>query len=137
MVRDASGEAAAFGKWAGLGRRSPLLAGTFAFLLLSMAGIPLTAGFVGKWAVFTVALSADAWPVVLVAIVASIISVFFYVRVIRLMFFTDAEGEAGEVTTASPLTTVTIALCAAGTLFLGIVPGPVLDLAAHAGDFIR
>src|SRR4029079_5518098 len=80
LVRDAGGEATAFSKWAGLGRRSPLVAGAFGFLLLSMAGIPLTGGFVGKWAVFAVALSAGAWPVVVVAIVASIISVFFYVR---------------------------------------------------------
>jgi NADH-quinone oxidoreductase subunit N len=87
--------------------------------------------------VFTVALSADAWPVVLVAIAASIVSVFFYVRVIRVMFFSDAGAEPGVVTAASPLTTVTIALCTAGTLALGVVPGPVLDLAAHAGDFIR
>jgi NADH-quinone oxidoreductase subunit N len=137
LVRDASGEAGAFAKWAGLGRRSPLVAGTFAFLLLSMAGIPLTAGFVGKWAVFTVALSADAWLVVLAAIAASIVSVFFYVRVIRVMFFSEAEAEPGVVTAASPLTTVTITLCTAGTLALGVVPGPVLDLAAHAGDFIR
>lgn len=140
LVRDASGEAAGFPKWVGLGRRAPLLAGVFAFLLLSMAGIPLTAGFIGKWAVFSAALSADAWPVVLVAILASIISVFFYVRVIRLMFFTEPEPDGGEtasVTMASPFTTVTIAVCALGTLVLGVVPGPVLDLAARAGDFIR
>ena len=92
LVRDSGGEATAFSKWAGLGRRSPLVAGAFGFLLLSMAGIPLTGGFVGKWAVFEVALSAGAWPVVVVAIVASIISVFFYVRVILLMFFADARA---------------------------------------------
>ena len=89
LVRDSSGEASTFARWQGLGRRSPLIAGLFAFFLLSMAGIPLTGGFVGKWAVFAVAFSAGAWPVVLVAIAASIISVFFYVRVILLMFFTD------------------------------------------------
>ena len=66
LVRDAGGEATAFSKWAGLGKRSPLVAGAFGFLLLSMAGIPLTGGFVGKWAVFAVALSAGAWPVVIV-----------------------------------------------------------------------
>jgi NADH-quinone oxidoreductase subunit N len=54
-----------------------------------------------------------------------------------VMFFSEAEAEPGVVTAASPLTTVTIALCTAGTLALGVVPGPVLDLAAHAGDFIR
>jgi NADH-quinone oxidoreductase subunit N len=147
LVRDSGGEATSFARWAGLGRRAPVVAAVFGFLLLSMAGIPLTAGFVGKWAVFTVALSAGAWPVVVVAILASIISVFFYVRVILLMFFTDPAGEADDTATAaggvatvtkpSLLTSATIGACAVLTLALGIVPGPVLDLAAHAGQFIR
>jgi NADH-quinone oxidoreductase subunit N len=137
LVRDAGGEATAFPKWAGLGRRSPLVAGAFGFLLLSMAGIPLTGGFVGKWAVFAVALSAGAWPVVIVAIVASIISVFFYVRLILLMFF-DPPGEGvASVTIPSPLTSATIGVCVLLTLLLGVVPGPVLDLAGNAGSFIR
>jgi NADH-quinone oxidoreductase subunit N len=145
LVRDAGGEATALPKWAGLGRRAPLVAGAFGFLLLSMAGIPLTGGFVGKWAVFAVALSAGAWPVVIVAIVASIISVFFYVRVILLMFFTGgdaAAAPAGEpavasVTRPSLLTSATIGVCVLATLALGVVPGPVLDLAGNAGSFIR
>jgi len=140
LVRDSGGEATAFSKWAGLGKRSPLVAGSFGFLLLSMAGIPLTGGFVGKWAVFEVAMSAGAWPVVLVAIVSSIISVFFYVRVILLMFFAEASVDGGEVaavTKPSLLTSATIAVCVALTLLLGIVPGPMLDLAGNAGSFIR
>jgi len=142
LVRDAGGEATALSKWAGLGKRSPLVAGAFAFLLLSMAGIPLTGGFVGKWAVFAVALSAGAWPVVIVAIAASVISVFFYVRVILLMFFADPAPDAAgvdgaAVTTPSLLTSATITVCVAATLFLGVVPGPVLDLAGNAGSFIR
>ena len=56
-----------------------------------MAGIPLTSGFVGKWAVFTSAMSAGFWPVVLVAITSSIIAVYFYIRQIRLMFFSEPE----------------------------------------------
>ncbi|MBZ5735654.1 NADH-quinone oxidoreductase subunit NuoN [Nocardioides sp. TRM66260-LWL] len=137
LVRDASGEASSTARWVGLGRRSPLVAGVFAFFLLSMAGIPLTAGFVGKWAVFTVALSAGAWPVVVVAIGSSIVAVFFYVRQIRLMFFTEPVGEVATVTRPSALTSATIAVGLAGTVVLGLVPGPVLDLAAHAGQFIR
>lgn len=140
LVRDSSGEASAFSRWAGLGRRSPLVAGLFAFFLLSMAGIPLTAGFVGKWAVFTVALSAGAWPVVVAAIACSIIAVFFYVRVIVLMFFVDGDAAGGEVAVAtrpSLLTSVTIAVGLAATLVLGIVPGPVLTLTEHAGQFLR
>jgi NADH-quinone oxidoreductase subunit N len=141
-VRDASGETARFGAWAGRGRRAPLTAGVFAFFLLSMAGIPLTAGFIGKWAVFSVALSAGAWPVVVVAIASSIVAVFFYVRFILLMFFTDSdrvgtpEG-AAAVTAASPLTVGVVAVAAVATLAIGVVPGPVLDLVHHAGSFIR
>ena len=137
LVRDSSGEASAMERWAGLGARSPLVAGAFAFFLLSMAGIPLTAGFTGKWAVFTVALSAGAWPVVAVAIAASVVSVFFYIRLIRVMYFAVPEGEVASVTTPSPLTTAVIVVGVVGTLALGVLPGPVLDLAADAGQFIR
>jgi NADH-quinone oxidoreductase subunit N len=138
LVRDAGGEATGYSRWAGLGKRSPLAAGAFAFFLLSMAGIPLTAGFIGKWAVFTSAMSAGAWPVVLVAIASSIVAVFFYVRYIRLMFFSDAEpGEGAAVAIPSPMTTITVAVCLAATLVLGVVPGPVLDLVTRTGEFIR
>ena len=142
LVRDSGGEATSFARWAGLGRRSPLLGGLFAFFLLSMAGIPLTAGFIGKWAVFTVALAAGAWPVVIAAVLCSIVAVFFYVRVIVLMFFVDGDvpapaGEVAAVAKPSLLTSGTIAVGALATLVLGIVPGPVLDLAAHAGQFVR
>jgi len=138
VVRDAGGETARFDAWAGLGRRAPVTAGVFAFFLLSMAGIPLTSGFIGKWAVFSVALSAGAWPVVIVAVAASIVAVFFYVRFILLMFFTDRASEgAAAVTIPSPLTSSVIAVTAVATLVLGVVPGPVLDLVQDAGSFIR
>lgn len=137
LVRDSGGEATTYDKWRGLGQRSPLLAATFALFLLAMAGIPLTSGFVGKWAVFAVALSAGAWPVVLVAIATSIISVYFYVRLILIMYFTDAAGETAAGRPASLAATVTVGVCAVATLVLGVVPGPVLDLAGRAGDFIR
>jgi NADH-quinone oxidoreductase subunit N len=138
LVRDDGGEATGYDKWAGLGKRSPLVAGAFAFFLLSMAGIPLTAGFIGKWAVFTSAMSAGAWPVVVVAIASSIVAVFFYIRYIRLMFFSDAEpGEDGAVTMPSLMTSATVVVCLVATLALGVVPGPVLDLVVGAGDFIR
>jgi len=138
VVRDAGGEATSGAAWTGLGKRSPLVAGAFAFFLLSMAGIPLTSGFIGKWAVFTSAMSAGFWPVVLVAITSSIIAIYFYIRQIRMMFFSDPEpGETAAVTEPSVLTVGTVAICLAATVVLGIVPGPVLDLVVNAGDFIR
>lgn len=137
LVRDAGGEASRFASWTGLGKRSPLVAAVFALFLLSMAGIPLTAGFIGKWAVFTVALSADAWPVVAVAIVSSIIAVFFYVRFILLLFFTEPTATTAAVNRPSPLTAVVVAVAVLGTVGLGVAPDPVLDLLADAGSFIR
>lgn len=137
LVRGPNGEVGGFARWAGLGRRSPLVAGCFGFLLLSMAGIPLTAGFVGKWAVFTVALAAGQWPVVVLAIASSIVAVFFYVRFILLMFFAEAGPEPGTVVAPSPPTSATIAVTVLATLVLGVVPGPVLDLIGDAGSFLR
>jgi NADH-quinone oxidoreductase subunit N len=137
LVRDAGGEATHLSRWAGLGKKSPLLAGIFAFFLLAFAGIPLTSGFTGKWAVFTAAWTGGAWPLVVVAVLCSLVAAFFYVRVIVLMFFSDLPADAPDVTLPGWQTTTAVALGLAATVVLGLVPGPVLDLAARAGEFIR
>jgi len=137
MVRDAGGEATSLNRWAGLGKESPVVAGVFAFLLLGMAGIPLTSGFTGKWAVFAAAIAGGAWPLVIVAVLMSAVAAFFYVRVIVLMYFSEPVGEGPTVTMPSVLTTIVIAVGFSVTLLLGVVPGPVLDLAAAAGEFVR
>ncbi len=137
VVRDGGGEATHLSRWAGLGKESPVVAGVFAFFLLAMAGIPLTSGFTGKWAVFASAVSGGAWPLVVVAVILSAVAAFFYARVIVLMFFSDPVGEGPVVMMPSILTTIVIAVGFAATVVLGIFPGPVLDLAANAGQFIR
>ena len=137
VVRDPDGEATHLSRWAGLGKESPLLAGVFAFFLLALAGIPLTSGFTGKWAVFTSAWAGGGWPLVLVAVVMSAVAAFFYVRVIVLMFFSDPVGDAPSVAIPSVLTSVAISVGLAATLVLGVLPAPVLDLARQAGEFIR
>ncbi len=137
VVRDGSGEATALTRWAGLGKESPVVAGVFAFLLLGMAGIPLTSGFTGKWAVFASALAGGAWPLVVVAVLMSAVAAFFYIRVIVLMYFSEPVGEGPTVTMPSGLTTIVIAVGFTATLLLGVVPGPVLDLAGAAGELIR
>jgi NADH-quinone oxidoreductase subunit N len=138
LVRDASGESTSLTTWHGLGRQAPLVGAAFAVFLLSMAGIPLTAGFVGKWAVFTTALAAGAWPVVAVAIVSSIVAIVFYAGTIRRLYFVVPDGDSpAAVVRPSLLTSGTIAVCVAATLVIGVVPGPVLDLVTGAGDFIR
>ncbi len=137
LVRDASGEATHLSQWAGLGRTSPWIASTFALFLLALAGIPLTSGFTGKFAVFTAAVESDQTALVIVAVIASAIAAFFYARVIVLMFFTNPPENTPSVVVPSLLTTVAIGITAAFTVLLGIAPQPVLDLCANAGVFLR
>ncbi|MFD4350919.1 NADH-quinone oxidoreductase subunit NuoN [Nocardia sp. NPDC058519] len=137
LVRDASGdEATALSQWAGLGRRSPWLASAFALLLLSFAGLPLTSGFVSKFAVFAAASGGGYTALVIIGVLCSAIAAFFYVRVIVLMFFTDPPADAPTVT-APFATTLVVAFSAGATVLLGIFPQPVLDLADRSALFIR
>ncbi len=137
LVRDAGGEATHLSQWAGLGRRSPLTASVFALFLLSFAGIPLTSGFIGKLTVFSAAFDAGQWALVIVALLASAIAAFFYVRVIVLMFFSEPTDGGASVGVPGAGTTAVITASAALTVLLGVVPGPVLDLAALASEFVR
>jgi NADH-quinone oxidoreductase subunit N len=137
LVRDSSGEATHLAQWTGLGRRSPLVAGVFAFLLFAFAGIPLTSGFMAKFAVFKAATQGGAAPLVVVGVVASAVTAFFYARVVVLMFFNDPAPDGPTVAIPSAFTAVTIALGLAVTVVLGVFPQPVLDLADRAALFIR
>jgi NADH-quinone oxidoreductase subunit N len=131
LVRDADGEATRLSSWSGLGRRSPLLAATMTVLLLGLAGIPLTSGFTAKFVVFAAAYH-DAGPLVVIALVISAAAAFFYLRIVVMMYFADPPEAGPTIAVASPLTTVAIGLGVAVTIFLGIVPQPVLDLAQNA-----
>ncbi|QBS38877.1 NADH-quinone oxidoreductase subunit NuoN [Nocardia sp. CS682] len=137
LVRDAAGdEATTLSQWAGLGRRSPWLASVFALFLLSFAGLPLTSGFVSKFAVFEAAAAGDASFLVIVGVICSAIAAFFYIRVIVLMFFTDPPADAPTVV-APFLTTTVVTFGAGATIILGIFPQMVLDLADRASTFVR
>ncbi|MFI6861849.1 NADH-quinone oxidoreductase subunit NuoN [Streptomyces sp. NPDC050421] len=137
LVRDAGGEATHLSKWAGLGRRSPLVAAVFAVFLLAFAGIPLTSGFSGKFAVFKAAAEGGAGGLVVVGVISSAIAAFFYIRVIVLMFFSEPKADGPTVAVPSPLTMTTIAVGVAVTLVLGLAPQYFLDLASQAGVFVR
>jgi NADH-quinone oxidoreductase subunit N len=132
LVRDGGGEANHLSRWVGLGRRSPIVAGMFAFFLLAFAGIPLTSGFTGKYAVFLAAVDGGALPLVIVGLLASAAAAFFYVRVIVLMFFQQPNEDAATVAVPSAYTSVAIGLGVLVTVVLGVVPGPVLQLAQDA-----
>jgi NADH-quinone oxidoreductase subunit N len=137
LVRDADGEATHMSKWRGLGRRSPIVAGMFTLFVLSLAGIPLTSGFSGKFAVFSAAAGDGAVPVVIVGVLASAIAAFFYLRVVVLMFFHDPAAEGPTVSLPGTLISGALALGVVVTVVLGVVPGPLLDLARHSTPFLQ
>lgn len=136
LVRNNTGEVNSLDGWAGLGRKHPLLGGIFAFFMLSFAGIPLTGGFIGKWAVFASAWRGGyAWLVV-VAIVMSLTAASFYIRVVLIMFFGDPASGV-QIGRASGFTWTAIGAGALAVLVLGVAPGQLLDLASLAGTFLR
>ncbi|HET7303273.1 MAG TPA: NADH-quinone oxidoreductase subunit NuoN [Segeticoccus sp.] len=139
LVRERGAEATSLNQWAGLGKRHPVVAGVFAFLLLAFAGIPFTSGFTAKFATFAPAIAhggtSGVWLVV-IGVLASAVTAFVYFRVIVLMYFSEPTGET-RVAMPTVVSTVAITIGALATLVLGIVPAPLLDLAASSSQFLR
>jgi NADH-quinone oxidoreductase subunit N len=113
------------------------VAAVFAVFLLAFAGIPLTSGFAGKFAVFKAAAEGGAAPLVVIGVISSAIAAFFYIRVIVLMFFSEPRPEGPTVAVPSPLTMTAIGVGVAVTVVLGVAPQYFLDLAGQAGVFVR
>jgi NADH-quinone oxidoreductase subunit N len=91
------GEATEIAQWAGLGRKAPWLTAAFALFLLSMAGIPLTAGFIAKFGAFTGATSGGLWWLAVLGVLASVVAVAFYLRLLVVMVFQRAQDEPAPV----------------------------------------
>ena len=117
--------------YTGLYKRSPALAGLMAIFLLSLAGIPPTAGFIAKVNVFVAASGAGYWPLVLIGVVFSVVAAFFYLRVIVLMFMRDPEA-AQQDEDRSLMPRLAIAIPAALTVGLGLFPGLITDFISKA-----
>ncbi len=137
LIRDSAGEVTDLNRWSGLGKRSPIVAGTFAFFLLAFAGIPLTSGFIGKFSIFSAAYQSGSLAILIAGVLSSAVAAFFYIRVIVLMFFKDPVEDGTSVVIPSGLTTLTIAFSAVATLALGIFPAPVIDFIASTAVFLR
>jgi NADH-quinone oxidoreductase subunit N len=137
LVRDADGEATHLSRWAGLGRRSPLFAGLFTFLMLAFAGIPLTSGFTSKFAVFAAAIGGGQTWLVVIGVISSMILAFPYLRVVVLMWLSEPGESTPTVSIPGALTSAALVIGAVITLLLGIVPAPLLDLTNRAAEFVR
>jgi NADH-quinone oxidoreductase subunit N len=137
LVRDADGEATHLSRWAGIGRRSPLYAGLFTFILLAFAGIPLTSGFTGKFAVFGAAWAGDQAWLVIAGVITSMILAFPYLRVVVLMWLSEPGETTPSVATAGAFTSVALLIGVVVTVLLGVAPAPLLDLTDSASVFLR
>lgn len=110
----------------GLGKRSPLLAAILTLFLTAMAGLPLTAGFWGKFYTFQLAINADAWAPVIVGFIAVAAGFYYYLKTVAAMYWQSPTDESPVV--APLITKVSIIVLAIGTLALGIYPKAIFDL---------
>ncbi len=131
VVGGPAGTRSALSDYAGLAQRAPVLAGSLALLMLSLGGIPLTAGFTGKLFVFREAVDAGYLWLVLVAVIASVAGLFFYLRVIVLMYM-HPQAETALEPVAGDSIRIALTFVAVVTLAFGIVPGPLIDVVTSA-----
>ena len=137
LVRDSSGEVSDLNRWVGLGKKSPLAASVFTLFLLSFAGIPLTSAFIAKFSLFTGAYETGNTVVVVVGVLTSAITAFFYLRVVVMLFFSDPKNSSVSVVIPSIMTRTAIAICAIVTIVLGVAPSLLLNTAQSFATFIR
>jgi len=121
----------------GLGRRSPLLAATLTIFLLSLIGIPITGGFFAKFYVFSAALQANLVGLVIIGVLNSAVASYYYLRLIVVMYMREAREDLPLPRIPLGLGTA-LAVSLAATIYLGVLPGRVLDYAARtAAEWAR
>ena len=117
--------------YAGLGRTQPALAALMTVCLLSLGGLPPTAGFIGKWYIFSAAVGSGYYGLAIIGVLTSVVSVFFYLRVVVMMYMTE-HGDAPAPARVTGIGMAALAVSVAAIFYLGILPTPVLDLAAQS-----
>ena len=117
--------------YAGLGRRSPVLAATLTIFLLSLIGIPMTGGFFAKFYVFSAALQANLVGLTIIGVLNSAVGAYYYLRIIVVMYMREAREELPAIP-VSPALGAAIGISIAATLYLGLLPGRVLEYASRS-----
>ncbi len=117
--------------YAGLAAQHPVLAASMALFMFALAGIPPTAGFVGKFYIFSAAIKAGYIWLAIIGVMNSLVSVYYYLRITVLMYMKPAEADLGPVS-FSPAQTAVVAVTAAGVLLIGIFPGFLYNLAVNS-----
>ncbi len=137
LIQDSQGEVTDLNRWAGLGKRSPVIASLFTLFLLSFAGIPLTSGFIGKFSIFSAAYEGGVTSVVIVGVLTSAIAAFFYIRVVVLMFFQDPSDSTVSVTLPTLRSSIGVWSAAIVTVALGVLPTSTLSFITDLAIFAR
>ena len=118
--------------YSGLGKKSPALAATLTFFLMSLIGIPITGGFFAKFYVLSAALNANLVGLSIILVLNSAVGAYYYLRIIVMMYMREPRGEV-PATPVSPAPALAISICVVATLFLGVFPGRVLDSGVASG----
>jgi NADH-quinone oxidoreductase subunit N len=116
--------------YAGMGKRSPLLALALTLCLISLTGIPPTAGFMAKFYIFGAAVQHNLLWLVIIAVLNSVISAYYYLRVVKVMWITEPKSE--EKVSSSVGLRVALLISCLGVILLGIVPDYAMKLAEMA-----
>jgi len=117
--------------FAGLWRTRPALAGLMTVFLLSLGGFPPTAGFIGKWYIFSAAVQEGHYTLAIIGVLSSVVSVFFYLRIVVMMYMTD-EGAAPARPPISATAMAGLSLAMLATFYLGVLPTRVIDYALQS-----
>lgn len=128
-LEDSKGGGVDINDLAGLGARRPVMALAMAIFMLSLTGVPPTVGFVGKFYIFRAAIDANLIWLALVGVVTSLISAYYYLRVIVVMYMQEGD----PVTRSEAWLNITVWVAALGTFVFGVFPGPLLALSSQAG----
>ena len=119
--------------WAGLGWRRPMLGFVMAFFLFSLAGLPPTGGFFGKYVIFQAAVSADRWLLAVVGVLNATVAVYYYLRVVVTMYMREPETDEQPLP-VSPAAATVMLISVVGVLYLGLAPGRLLSILRQVGS---
>lgn len=131
MLETRSGSKADFGELAGLASAHPYLCAVLALFMFALSGFPPTVGFIGKFYIFSAAVKSGYIWLTVIGVMNSFLSVYYYLRVIKVAYFEKAERPFVPVT-FSPMVVIVLAVTVIGTLGLGLLPQGILDFSRQA-----
>ncbi len=121
----------AFSDYSGLASTNPILAAVMTLFMFALAGFPPTAGFAGKFYVFSAAVKSGYYVLAIIGVLTSVVSVFYYIHVIRVMYMQE-PGNGSTPIRVSAVTCTLLGVTVLGTLYMGVFPGSILSLAERS-----